>query len=574
MGRNSNARTETYVKEGEVLRASFNSGSGDTLFDMLRKVVPHSRSPSAFDDSASIFHSGGGSDDDADMYDLKTFDHRSKPRMWNNKTKKRVTFPVADEDLCKVEWVAEFYHKYPETPLPYNLFGTRRDIGYEEEEQLLAPSWSKALPYSSVDFGCFQMQMQTRDQSFFVVGPVQIHHVTCMGLSWKTYWAGLSSGLIVFSCDDEPDQVFSCPIHKCRVQILDDTQLKLYEVAGLRDVDELFVKFPNSATLYMWFWAIQVAAATPLFSDTDGYTKTLRRLRAAHKKLTKKPPASSSFLSAIGDKLGLAKPVPEELVLTLPVTLRNPAPRDPLFELSPSRSTAAAPTIQRRILFIRHGEFHNVHFKTPDAEKNLTETGEEMARRTGTYIQDLIEEAGLTYEDVQLVYSTVGRTIQTMDLIAKEIDKAAGIYETFNPYETLSKKTRVARHEFALLRESVPHGLSGSKKFLCRSAKMALALQAICAGDALVPITVVICSSSFIRYCVHQAAYGVGFIASRSEMNQSIVIGHCSVTQIDVDSDNALLLRGVNQMSHLAGIAEYKKTHNPQEGAVVAAAAS
>ncbi|CAK4076217.1 unnamed protein product [Aphanomyces euteiches] len=565
MGRSS--RADSFAKEGETLRASFNSATHDTIFDMLLKVT-HAKSPSAFDDPgrpSSFIDSSA----DYDMYDLMTFNHREplKNKMataFMQKTKKKsVSFA---EPVDSVEWVEDLQYKFPETPLPYSLFGTRRDIGYEEEEQLLAPAWSRALPYSAVDFGCFQMQMHSRSEhkSFFLTGPVHIHHVTCMGVSWKTYIAGLASGILVFSYEDDAHQVFACPIHKCRIQILDDTQLKLYEVAGLREVDELFLQFANPATLYLWFWAIQVAAATPLYSDPDEYTKALRRLRSKQGAIPPPPSPSSSsnsFWSSLGNKLGLGKPVSGLPNVTLPIKLQNPKPRNHIYGLSPSHALSA---VSRRILFIRHGDYHNVHFKTADAEKTLTPEGEENARRTGVYLQELIEEAGLTYRDVQLVYSTDTRTIQTMDLIAKEIDKSAGVYETFNPYETQSKKNRVARHEFALLRESVPHGLSPARKFLCRSAKMSLALQAICSSDATTtPITVVICSSSFIRYCVHQAAYGVGFVSARVEMNQSIVIGHCSVTQIDVDEDNALLLRGVNQLGHLAP----PRGHNPQDEA-------
>ncbi|ETV87783.1 hypothetical protein H257_01240 [Aphanomyces astaci] len=574
MGRNSTSRSDSYVKEGEVLRASFNSGSHhDTILDKLLKVVP-SRSPSgSYDDND---HSRGSVVDSSEneVYDLPTFENRG--HLMNNlgrkpeRPKKAVTFA---SELEKVEWVAELQYKCPEKPLPLSLFGTRRVIGYEEEEHLLAPSWSKALPYSAVDFGCYQMQLLTREKAFFVISPVQIHHITCMGVSWKTYWAGLSSGLIVFCYEDDNDQVFACPIHKCRVQVLDDTQLKLFEVAGLREVDELFLKFPNSSTMYMWFWAIQIAAATPLYSDTDAHTKALRRFLAKSPPMIPPASLSNNLWSNLSSKLGLKKPLPTDPVVTLPFTLRNPTPQDhfrglsPPSSSSPSSSSAAKNQsgIQRRLLFIRHAEFNNVHFKTADVEKNITDSGEAAARRTGQFLQDLIEAAGLTYQDVQLVYSTITRTIQTMDIIAKEVDKAAGVYETYNPYDTQSSKVnRVARHELALLRESVPHGLSTSKKFQCRSAKMALALQTICMGEVTYPITVVICSSSFIRYCVHQAAYGVGFIGSRGEMNHSIGIGHCSVTQIDVDQEYALHLRGVNQMAHLAG---YSVGQNPQEAA-------
>ncbi|OQS04290.1 hypothetical protein THRCLA_20916 [Thraustotheca clavata] len=293
--------------------------------------------------------------------------------------------------------------------------------------------------------------------------------------------------------------------------------------------------------MHMWFWAIQIAAASASFMDPKEFTSRLR------KKMDRNSLDSPTLVAQIGQSLGFAaKKTETQPLVSMPIKLINAPPHNPLDPTTPPNRR-----MRHRILFVRHGEYENNHFKTLDAEKCLTPLGERQSKATAKYLQHLIEDAGLTYQDVRLVYATVTRSIQTMDFIAKEIDAAAGIYDTYNPYETPSRQNRVARHEFALLRESAPHGLSASQKYTTRSAKMALALQLLCAPDEMFPITIVICSSSFIRYCVHQAAYNIGFISSPNEMNHTIVMGYCSVTQIDVGIDNALYLRGINQTTHL-----------------------
>ncbi|KDO31326.1 hypothetical protein SPRG_03942 [Saprolegnia parasitica CBS 223.65] len=534
-------KSDSFAKEGEALRSSFNQEK--TLFDKLKAGVHKSRAGSF--DEQRLSRMGSGDDLVVDLLDLKTFNHRLEAVAASRKAK-RVAFA---EELCTTHYVDDLQYPCPLSSMPYNIFRTRRVISYEEEEQLLTLSWDNALPYSSVDFGAAVLQMHSRNMDFLLVGPVKIHHVSCMGISWKSYWAGLASGIMCFAGLDDVDQIFQCPIHKCRVQVLSTTEMRMYEVAGLRDVDELFLKFANAATLHMWFWSIQMASASASFMDPDHFTKRLRRL------MRSTPEASVSFVEQLGQSLGFgARKSDAQPDVQLPVTLRNPPPVHPLGPHTPSNSKPAA--MRHRILFVRHGEYENHHFKTMDPEKCLTPLGEEQSRATAKYLSSLIDDAGLTYQDVRIVYANVTRSIQTMDFIAKEIDASAGIYETYNPYETSSRQQRVARHEFALLRESAPHGLSASQRYLSRSAKMALALQLLCAPDDMYPITIVVCSSSFIRYCTHQAAYNVGFVLSPGEMNHTIVMGYCSVTQIDVGNDHALYLRGINETTHLAGVRE------------------
>ncbi|OQR98491.1 hypothetical protein ACHHYP_08579 [Achlya hypogyna] len=531
-------KSDSFAKEGEVLRSSL--AQDKSLFDKIKAGVHKSRA-SSFDEQCL---SRAGSTELADLLDLQTFNHRLEAVAASRKVK-HVSFAT---ELEHVAWLDETQYPCPESSIAYNIFRTRRVINYEEEEQLLTLAWDHSLPYSSVDFGAAMVQMYSRNMAYFLVGPVKIHHISCLGISWKPYWAGLASGLMCFANQEDSSQVFQCPIHKCRVQVLGDTELRMYEVAGLREVDELFVKFSNSATMHMWFWAIQVAAASASFMDPDGFTKKLRK----HMRGSASPP---TFVAQLGYSLGIGtKKGDGQPDVSVPVALRNPAPLNPL-ATTPSHSAPA--TMRHRILFVRHGEYENDHFKTMDAEKCLTPLGERQARATAKYLQELIDDAGLTFRDVRLVYATVTRSIQTMDFIAREIDAAAGVYDTYNPYETPSRQQqRVARHEFALLRESAPHGLSSSQRYVSRSAKMSLALQLLCAADEMFPISIVVCSSSFIRYCVHQAAYNVGFVLSPHEMNHTLVMGHCSVTQVDVGHDNALYLRGISQTTHLSSVDE------------------
>ncbi|KAG7395043.1 hypothetical protein PHYBOEH_004279 [Phytophthora boehmeriae] len=392
-------------------------------------------------------------------------------------------------------------------PIPINGSTTRR---YTIDEVELY--FSEDRPEQPVGLSDYAVQKAAQRETFVVCGFTQTRRVK-MGLtSWTKYWAELFHGILVLRKfkDQKVQQKRSLiPVASSKLQFLDFTNNILqvdYLYQGRSETSIL--KFPTKQDLFLWWWAIQVAAKVPI------------EPQVLHKCM------SRTSLSPFQIQEGTYQMDNVLFPKCIQPSLKG--------------KKMLAPRGITHLLFIRHGETENINFRVCDRDKQLTKRGEEQAKITAKHLIKMFKSSNATKRpNVTLLYGGLRRTVETAAIFARKM-----------PWIT-------KKYECCFLEDGAPKNIDSFQRYDYRESMHKMAFQNICRWDddddlvrgskgEMENYKIIIAHTSFIQFCMAQC-----YDVPKEIIQLGAPISHCSFTQIDLKPNDEMTGRFSNRVAHL-----------------------
>lgn len=427
----------------------------------------------------------------------------------------RVVRFAGDRSLEAFQLAAETHYPTPEAarPLPQNGATTRRFTVDEVELY-----FSEDTPEGMVRASDYAVRKVARRTDFLLCGCVESRE-SKMGISvWKRGWAELYRGILMLRRykDKVERKRKLVPVATCRLTFVDFEESVLqidytYQAQAKRRT----LRFETKTDMFLWWWAIQLAAAVPM--DHQLLIKSVSRSSLAPLRLME---ASHQVENVLFPKFGASVAASA---------------------LAAKPHGSAGVT---HLIFIRHAETENINFRVCDRDKRLTERGKEQAEQTARYLHERLKDASSLHDaKVSLIYGGLRRTVETAALVAKEM-----------PWIQL-------KSECCFLEDGAPKDVDTMNRYDYRESMHRMAFEFICRWDgseargparaaASPPVEenykIIVCHTSFIQFCL-AACYQV----PKEIIQLGAPISHCSLTQIDVRAGDAMSAVSANRVTHL-----------------------
>lgn len=455
------------------------------------------------------------------------------PRRSSSRPQQHVHF--SDEP----EWHSQVdtYYPTPAAARPVLPTSSTRRFTIDEVELYFSEDLSRR-PVSERDYAVHRIK--GRDE-FLMCGVVEYRKVHVGIPRWRTCWAELYHGVVILrkwrekSVDKKRKLV---PVAKCELELLDVTDHFSLEIKHLfqGQPKRCVLRFATKSDLFMWWWAIQLAAMSPV----DG--------RVLHKSMSR--PALSPFFFLASAESSL------ETVFFPRAMRRQRSGSYPQSSSEESQNSSSNNVPDRsygvvHLIFVRHGETENIHFRVCDREKTLTSRGIEQAEQTASFLSaQLKADRAANEHNTTLIYGGLRRTVET-----------AAKVEAAMPW--LKHK-----YECSFLEEGAPKSVAIEHRQEYRDAMHKMAFEYICrwggdntrefqrrrGGGRPAPVTrppsetfkIIVCHASFVQFCVAQC-YGV----AKEVIQLGAPIAHCSLTQVDVMKGDLMEAECTNRVTHL-----------------------
>lgn len=451
------------------------------------------------------------------------------------------------------EWLEqlETYYPTPQDARPVLPTTSIRRFTIDEVELYFSEDLTLE-PVSERDYAVHAIK--GRDE-FLACGSVEYRKLH-MGITiWRACWAELYHGVLMlrkYKDKSVEKKRTLVPIADCALAFVDfkDHVLAVsYQFQG--QPKRRVLRFACASELFLWWWALHIAAMSPV----DGHV--------LHKSMSR-PALSPLFFLATAESAAESVFFPHAMLKERPESSRTgrsgsgssrprlaPSHRSDETGKSGAGGAPAAPDRSAgvvHLIFVRHGEAENMHFRVCDREKKLTPRGLEQAEATAQFLQSqLAADRSASDKSVTLIYGGLRRTVET-----------ASALTTAMPWLT-------HKFECSLLDEGAPRAVGPELRQEYRDAMHKIAFESICrwtdAGKAKQPranshgthtrrrrdaYKIIVCHASFIQYCVAQC-YGV----AKEVIQLGAPIAHCSLTQIDVMKGDAMEAEYTNRVTHL-----------------------
>ncbi|EEY69194.1 uncharacterized protein PITG_05395 [Phytophthora infestans T30-4] len=425
-----------------------------------------------------------------------------------SKSPKAVRFAnTKDLETYRPQLDSHYPTPYAARTVPQNGSTTRR---YTIDEVELY--FSEDRPEFPVGLSDYAVQKAAKRENFVLCGFIETRRVKLGITSWNKSWAELYAGILVLRKfkDTIQRKRSLVPVAGARLEFLDfkDKVMQVdYLYQGKSESSTL--RFQTKQDMFLWWWSIQVAARVPM------------EPQMLHKCM------SRATLSPFQIKEGTYQ-VDDVLF---------PKFIQPV--LNPLKKKIQTPRGVTHLIFIRHGETENINFRVCDRDKRLTKRGEQQAEITAKSLNKMFKLRGDGTPSVTLVYGGLRRTVETAAVFAKKLPWAAKKYEC------------------SFLEDGAPKNVDVFHRYDYREAMHKMAFQNICRWDgddamARGPkgepenFKLIIAHTSFIQYCLAQC-YGV----PKEIIQLGAPISHCSITRVDLRSNDELEGKFANRVSHL-----------------------
>ncbi|RLN62088.1 hypothetical protein BBJ28_00010107 [Nothophytophthora sp. Chile5] len=393
-------------------------------------------------------------------------------------------------------------------PVPLNGTTTRR---YTIDEVELY--FSEDRPECPVSARDYAVKKTAARENFVLCGFMETRKVK-MGLTrWGKCWAELYHGILVLRKfkDAVQRKRTLVPVSSCRLEFLDFKECMLQlEYLYQGHSESCVLRFETMQDMFLWWWAIQVAARVPL------------EPRLLHKSMSR----SSLSPFHLQDNTYQIDNV------------LFPKHTQP----SPQVGRLKKPYAGRgltHLIFIRHGETENINFRVCDRDKRLTRRGEEQAEITAHHLDKVLKSNGSGRPNVTLIYGGLRRTVETAAIFAKKMPWLAHKYEC------------------CFLEDGAPKIVDSFHRFDYRESMHKMAFQHICRWDGddeqmrgpsgeLESYKLIIGHTSFIQFCMAQC-----YDVPKEIIQLGAPISHCSLSQIDVDPSDEMAGVFTNRVAHL-----------------------
>jgi len=443
----------------------------------------------------------------------------------------------SDEPECHPQ--LDTYYPTPAAARPVLPTSSTRRYTIDEVELYFSEDLSRR-PVSERDYAVHKIK--GRDE-FLMCGVVEYKKVH-MGIPmWRTCWAELYHGVVMLrkcrekSVDKKRKLI---PIAKCEIEFLDMKDHYALEIKHLfqGQPKRHVLRFASKGDLFTWWWGIQLASMSPV----DG--------RVLHKSMSRPALSPFFFLASAENSL--------ENVFFPRAMHRQRAATHPSYGTHKSNESQNSTTSNRvpdrsygvvHLIFVRHGETENMHFRVCDKEKKLTDRGLEQAEETAMFLNAQLEgDRAANEHNVTLIYGGLRRTVETASKFATAMPWLKNKFECSFLEEGAPKSVEIehrqeyrdAMHKMGF--EYVCRFGNGAKEFQHRKSKGRPMLPARPAET----FKIIVCHASFIQYCVAQC-YGV----AKDVIQLGAPIAHCSLTQIDVMKGDLMEAEFTNRVTHL-----------------------
>ena len=496
------------------------------------------------------------------------------------------TVHFADEKnlpLCSVKTVQTFYRS-PATPVLYHISTTRRALNYEEieseyslndeeendkllsspqEEKVIASSSSATLSRITLVPDAITKNAEVLALSSML----EVQRVTAYGYLkyWKRvycelHWAGV---IAIFKSQSSCGAQQVIVLSKYKANVSDSTTFE-FELRPRNDQDffeTVRCRTDSRQKMHDWIRAVNSSLVFPQGPIEDW----VEQLRV-------QPPIpfdqGDVALKSHGYRTSFSG-----------VVLPRERPSLCRIHQSPF-SSRSRQTLH--LIFVRHGQSSNMHFRTHDREKRLTLRGKDQSEVTGAFLKQFFQARQVRMVDdlVSIFHSGLSRASETANIIYKHLGK------------TMIGKGRVdpsaKMYTSSLVSEGIPTGMPVEDRDGYRIARLKMAYQLlcllqfrwehctqtgeICAASPMDNETVekeqeefqkmfhpeesdqryrdryriVVCHARVIHYFVCRA---LGM--DPDTLHGEIAINHCSLTQLSITPQGQIILNGVNQIAHL-----------------------
>lgn len=456
-------------------------------------------------------------------------EHQHHSRQHASRPEQRVHF--SDEPECLPQ--LDTYYPTPAAARPVLPTSSTRRFTIDEVELYFSEDLSRR-PVSERDYAVHRIK--GRDE-FLMCGVVEYRKVHVGIPTWRTCWAELYHGVVMLrkwrekSVDKKRKLI---PVAKCELELLDVSDHFLLEIKHLfqGQPKRRVLRFATKGGLFMWWWAIQLAAMSPV----DG--------RILHKSMSR--PALSPFFFLASAEHSMEN-------VFFPRAMRRQ--RSGSHPQSSDESQGSSGNVPDRsygivhLIFVRHGETENIHFRVCDREKTLTDRGLEQAEETASFLSSQLKvDRAANEHNTTLIYGGLRRTVETAAKVAAAM-----------PW--LKRK-----FECSFLEEGAPKSVAIEHRQEYRDAMHKMAFEYICrwGGDSnkefqrrrsggrptltrpTETFKIIVCHASFVQFCIAQC-YGV----AKEVIQLGAPIAHCSLTQIDVMKGDLMEAEFTNRVTHL-----------------------
>lgn len=453
--------------------------------------------------------------------------HASHPP---HRPQQRVHFSEEPECLPQLDT----YYPTPAAARPVLPTSSTRRFTIDEVELYFSEDLSPR-PVSERDYAVHRIK--GRDE-FLMCGVVEYRKVHVGIPTWRTCWAELYHGVVMLrkwreKSVDKKRKII--PVAKCELELLDVGDHFLLEIKHLfqGQLKRRVLRFTTKSNLFMWWWAIQLAAMSPV----DG--------RILHKSMSRPALSPFFFLASAENSM--------ENVFFPRAMRRQRSGSHP--QSSSDESQGSNNGVPDRsygvvhLIFVRHGETENIHFRVCDREKKLTDRGLEQAEQTASFLNSQLKaDRAANEHNTTLIYGGLRRTVETAAKVAAAM-----------PW--LKRK-----FECSFLEEGAPKSVAIEHRQEYRDAMHKMAFEYICrwGGDSnkefqrrrgggrptptrpTETFKIIVCHASFVQFCVAQC-YGV----AKEVIQLGAPIAHCSLTQIDVMKGDVMEAEFTNRVTHL-----------------------